>query len=149
MLRTAGSRRGFSLVEIVIVVMILGILGSIAAPKLLGTSQQAVDQGLRHTLSVIRTAIHSFAADHAGELPGADGSNATFITEMDPYLRGADFPSCPVGAAENNAVLMQPGTGPVEVSSADTYSWVYLYETGDFHVNSVEVSFDGTTYDQC
>ena len=82
------NRRGFSLIEMVIVVMILGILGSIAAPKLLGTSQQAIDNGLRQTLSVIRTAIDSYSAEHAGELPGADGPEATFKNAMKQYLRG-------------------------------------------------------------
>jgi prepilin-type N-terminal cleavage/methylation domain-containing protein len=152
MCRPAGSRRGFSLIEMVIVVMILGILGSIAAPKLLGTSQQAVDNGLHQTLSVIRTAIDSYAAEHGGTLPGANGSEATFKTEMAAYLRGTAFPSCTVGAAKNNSVRMLAGNGTVASSiggTAATHSWVYKYETGDFHVNSVEISGDGvTTYDQ-
>jgi type II secretory pathway pseudopilin PulG len=37
--------------ELVIVVMILGIIATIAAPKLLGTSQEATDNGLRQTRS--------------------------------------------------------------------------------------------------
>jgi prepilin-type N-terminal cleavage/methylation domain-containing protein len=145
-------RRGFSLIEMIIVVMILGILGSIAAPKLLGTSQQAVDNGLHQTLGVIRTAIDSYAAEHGGALPGADGSEATFKNAMAQYLRGSAFPSCPVGAANNNAIRMLAGNGAIAGSiggTATTHSWVYKYETGDFHVNCVDQSGDGvTTYDQ-
>ena len=145
-------RRGFSLIELIVVVMILGILGSIAAPKLLGTSQQATDNGLRHTLSVIRVAIDSYAAEHADELPGADGSEATFKSDIRPYLRGSDFPACTVGPAKNNQVRMLAGDDPITTglsATEATQSWVYKYETGDFHVNCDDMSSDEvTTYDK-
>ena len=145
-------RHGFSLVELIVVVMILGIIATIAAPKLLGTSQQATDNTLRHTLSVIRTAIDTYSAENAGELPGADAQEATLKSDLVKYLRGKDFPTCPVGAAKNNQIRMLAGTDPVGSSiggTDSTHSWVYKYETGDFHVNSGEVSSDDvTTYDQ-
>ena len=35
---------------------------------------------------------------NVGALPGADGNQATFKADIDPYLRGnANFPTCPVG----------------------------------------------------
>ena len=142
-------RRGFTLVEMVVVVMILGILGAIAAPRLLSTSQQAVDNGLRQTLSVIRTAIDSFAAEHAGELPGADGQEQTFKEDLADYLRGNTFPMCPVGGARFNDVSMMAGTGsivPDMAATEGTHSWVYKYETGDFHINCSQVSADGVTF---
>lgn len=144
-LRPHRFRCGFSLIELVVVVMVLGILAAIAAPRLLGTTDQAVENGLEHTLSVIRTAIDSFAAEHAGLLPGADGAEATFVANMDPYLRGDDFPTCPVGA-KNNRVRMLGGGGsilPGIAATRSTHSWVYKYETGDFHVNNDAMSTDG------
>jgi prepilin-type N-terminal cleavage/methylation domain-containing protein len=148
MSRSSGNRRGgFSLIELIVVVMILGILGSIAAPKLLGTSQQATDNAIRHTLSVIRTAIDSYTAEHAGELPGFDGNEATFKSHMAPYLRGSDFPSCTVGPAKNNQVRMFAGQSAITIADEATHSWVYKYETGDFYINSDDMSADdATTY---
>ncbi len=71
---------------------------------------------------------------------------------MQPYLRGSAFPTCPVGEAKNAAIRMQSGTGSIAsgVGTTDaTQSWAYKYQTGDFHVNSTDVSGDGaTTYDQ-
>ena len=152
MRRFDTHRRGFSLLELIVVVMILGIIATIAAPRLLGTSQQATDNGLRHTLSVIRTAIDSYSAEHADELPGADGQQTTLKDNLKTYLRGNEFPICTVGDAKNNQIRMMAGTDPVTTGMAgttSTHSWVYKYETGDFHVNSDEISSDVvTTYDK-
>jgi general secretion pathway protein G len=135
----------------VVVVMILGIIASIAVPRLLSTSQTARDNGLRQTLTVIRDAIDKYSAEN-GELPGADGNQATFKADLAPYLRGAGFPTCPVGDAANSAVRMQAGTGSIAAgigATAATYGWAYKYESGEFGVNSTDTSADGvTTYDQ-
>jgi type II secretory pathway pseudopilin PulG len=138
--------------ELMIVVMIIGIIATIAMPKLLGTTQEATDNGLRQTLSVIRDAIDTYSADNEGALPGADGDELTLKNQLKPFLRGKEFPVGSVGPAKNNAIRMMTGTGPVGPSIGGTeadYSWVYNYETGDFHVNFGALSSDGvTTYDQ-
>ena len=139
------------MVELVVVVMILGIIASIAAPRLLGTSQAASDNALKQTLSVIRDAIDSYSASNES-LPGADGNQATFKADIAPYLRGSAFPTCPVGAAKNDAIRMQTGTGSIAsgVGTSDgTFSWAYKFQSGEFGVNSTALSGDNaTTYDQ-
>jgi hypothetical protein len=130
--------------------MILGILAAIAAPRVLGTSRTATDNGTKQTLSVIRAAIDSYAAEHHGELPGADGTQETFKADIADYLRGPEFPMCYVDAARYNEVHMmagneQPGTS----ATVGTHSWAYNYESGDFYINSQDMSSDGvTTYDK-
>ncbi|HJQ79183.1 MAG TPA: type II secretion system protein [Lacipirellulaceae bacterium] len=143
-------RAGFSLLELLVVVMIIGIIATIAAPKLLGTSLEATDNGLRHTLSVIRGAIDTYSAEHEGELPGADGQELTLKNQLMPYLRGKQFPVCSVGPAANNEINMVDYTDPVSIDGTETTkSWLYKYKTGDFHVNCDDLSSDGaTTYDK-
>jgi general secretion pathway protein G len=139
---------GFTLIELVVVVMILGILGAMAAPRLLGTSKQATDNGVRQSLSVVRDAIDQYTAAHAGALPGANGQEPTFKADVAPYLRGQDFPICPV-AAKNNVVRMMAGTGPIAPSiggTSATHSWVYQFATGEFRINSNVTASDGVTF---
>ena len=127
------KRKGFTLVELVVVVMILGILAAIAAPKLLGTSGTATDNGLRQTVSVVRDAIERYAAEHNGDFPGSD--EATFKSELAPYLRGS-FPTCPVGDKNDEVEVVGLSTVPLPANASGTKGWRYSTSTGEFIVNS-------------
>jgi general secretion pathway protein G len=138
-------RPAFSLVELVVVIMILGILAAVAAPKLLQTSGAATDNGLKQTLTVVRDAIELYAADHGGALPGADGNQATFKTNLESYLRGS-FPECPVGAKDAD-VKMSSGATAIAGVASPTEGWHYNYTTGEFIANYSANAGDGTPYD--
>lgn len=144
------ARNGFSLVELVVVIMILGILAAVAAPRLLSTSSAAVDNGLKQTLAVIRNAIELYAADHGGSLPPSD-SAANFRTALEDYLRGT-FPACPVGPTADDAaesIDIEFGTATAG-SAAPTKGWYFNTTTGDFFVNfnGQSATDNSITYDQ-
>jgi general secretion pathway protein G len=150
MIRRNKNRAAFTLVELVVVVMILGILAAVAAPRLLGTTDTASDNLARQTLSVIRVrdAIEMYVADHHGALPGADGMESTFKNDVKPYLRGAEFPKCTVDDSKFNDIwMMSGGDVPGSTGAPGAPSWCYNYETGEFYINCMNLSSDGeTTY---
>lgn len=129
-------RKGFTLVELVVVVMILGILAAVAAPKFLDTSATATDNGLKQSLGIVRNSIELYAAENGGDLPGADGNQVTFKDDLDPYLRGnAQFPNCPVGSVKDDSVNLVNETTALTADASPTTSWKYSYATGEFICN--------------
>jgi len=140
------NRSAFSLVELVVVIMILGILAAVAAPKLFQTSGTATDNGLRQTLTVVRDAIDLYASDNAGALPPCTGTGADFQAALADYLRG-DFPVCPVGA-QNSDVIPTTGTGATGDASP-TAGWKFNTDDGTFICNySAASNTPSVNYDE-
>jgi general secretion pathway protein G len=144
------KRKGFSLIELVVVIMILGILAAVAAPRLLNTSKAATDNGLKQTLAVVRDAIEMYTSENGGTLPPST-SAANFRTALDPYLR-ASFPACTVGPTASNAaqaIDIEFGAATAGIA-APTKGWYFNTTTGDFFVyfNGASQTNPAVTYDQ-
>jgi prepilin-type N-terminal cleavage/methylation domain-containing protein len=127
-------RRGFTLVELVVVIMIFGIFAAIAVPRFLDLTKITVDTSVKENVSVVRTAIELFYARN-GRLPGADGNEATFKSDMATYVRS--FPTLSEGPnpGRNASVLMDNSIGTVKGEIVPTKGWRYYYKTGEFIPN--------------
>jgi len=138
------SRSAFTLVELAVVVMILGILAAIAAPRLLGTTGATTDNSARQSLGVVRDAIEVFATTHEGAYP-SDQYSAKFKEDIGPHLR-ARFPASPVGQDPRDKVNM---SGDDPLVSDNMGGWMYNGATGEFIINCTDTTHDGsTTYDR-
>ncbi|QDT69048.1 Type II secretion system protein G precursor [Planctomycetes bacterium MalM25] len=136
-----NRRDAFTLVELVVVIMILGILAGVAAPKLLNTSTQATENGLRQTLAVVRDAIELYAAQNGGNLPACTSTGADFRTALEPFLRG-EFPIAPYGSTDFNVT---PTSGATTTPDGTT-GWMFNTTDGTFICNSASTDSKGDAF---
>lgn len=150
------QRRGFSLIELVIVIVIIGVLAAIAIPRLSRGASGAGDSALSGNLKILRTAIDLYATEHGGAFPTAADvvDQLTKFTDENgnvsatrtgnfiygPYLRSV--PPLPVGARK--------GSTGIDVAANATNAnvgWIYDPATGTIRANTTtETDARGTLY---
>lgn len=67
-------QQGFTLVELLIVVIILAILAAIVIPQFSSSTVDAQEAALDSNLNALRSAIELYKAQHSGKYPGATTS---------------------------------------------------------------------------
>jgi general secretion pathway protein G len=123
-----AARRGFTLVELVIVVLVIGIIAAIAAPKMFDTANNARTNGTQQSLKTLRNAIELHRAQN-GAYPAA----GALPTALAPFLSGP-FPAVQVGANQN-ANVATASTAPI-TTPAGTEGWIYHAGSGEIRVNN-------------
>lgn len=101
--RDRGTRAGFTLVELLLVLVILGTLAAIVLPKFAGRTEQARITAARTQLAAFATALDAFEVDNGYYPKGSDGLKDLIIQPRDapnwkgPYLRQNEIPLDPWG----------------------------------------------------
>ena len=75
----ATKNRGFTLIEMVVVVLILGIVAAVAVPRMFNTADTAGENSTRQQLALLRTAVELYRSTNAVYPPGND-----FAEELQP-----------------------------------------------------------------
>src|SRR5687768_15803833 len=95
--RIRNSKKGFTLVEILIVVIILGILAAIVIPQFTNASQDARKSAVASTVQTLRSQIELYKLQHGDTLPD-------LVTDWTPFTGITQWP---VGSTNNFGPYMQ------------------------------------------
>jgi general secretion pathway protein G len=118
-----GNMRGFTLIEIMVVIVILGLLAAIVVPKLIGRTEQAKRTQTRVQIKNIQQALELFKLDN-GFYPGTEQGLEALVRMPETgrvpknYRKGGYMDRLPKDPWGNPFVYLYPGTrGDYDISS--------------------------------
>jgi len=137
-------KSGFTLVEILIVVVILGILAAIVIPQFTNASTEAKTNSLMSNLQTVRSQIQLYKVQHNDLLPAPEEagtwtrmtSKTTIAGVVDadgaygPYLQ--QIPKNPFN--DKSTVRGEAGDS---TAGANTHGWVFNTGTGAFQADDL------------
>lgn len=122
-----NNNKGFTIIEMLTVIAIIGILASIVAPSFQRSVIRAKEASLRNTLFVLRDVIDQYYADQ-GKYP----ETLEVLTEK-KYIRSV--PSDPFTHSNETWILIAP--------EGENLTGIY-----DIHSGSDKISLYGTPYNE-
>ncbi|MHC4387482.1 MAG: prepilin-type N-terminal cleavage/methylation domain-containing protein [Planctomycetota bacterium] len=162
-------RKGFSLVELMIVVAVLGILAAMVLPDFQSHTQESKATAAKSNLHILRTAVGLYAAQHNGTPPGylpgwtsgpvaadifggqlcnatkADGNMAlpgTAGFPFGPYMRA--LPSNPFNKLDTISIVADGQEFPANATGA--FGWMYQAGTQTLKLDWPGTDKEGTRY---
>ena len=138
------QRSGFTLIEILIVVVILGILGAIVYPHFANARADAADKAARTQLQSLRSQIEMYKIQHGGALPDlvANWNPLLNATVYNGKTVGPYIPRAPKNGM-NNLSNVVDGDGSSAAGSA--CGFVYDYAGGAGTGKIMATMSDGTS----
>jgi len=153
-------RKGFTLVEILIVVIILGILAAIVIPQFTSASGEARNSNLMTNLQTVRSQLLLYKTQHNETYPGATaalfGQQLTQYTNIagtvsatptTAYTFGPYLQSVPKNPISNDSTVAMVNNAATTFSApAADGGWWFNMATGEFRANLTDarVASDGT-----
>ncbi len=129
-----SNRRGFTLIELVIIIVVLGILAAVAIPKYQDMSAQAKDAACRGALGALRSGITIYYANQAVTTGTAAwptlvqlGTTGTVMAQSipkNPYQTSTNAPDSIVTGVTKGTIVGARG------------GWAYLAATGEIWPNT-------------
>jgi len=130
-------RKGFTLIELIAVIVVLVILAGVALPKYFDYSESAKESAVKGTLGGVRSGVANFFANTSIE------GEATYPTLDELLERGTvmqePIPANPYKSGDKADDVREAEWDPDNPPVAGNEGWAYDPDTGRFWPNSAEV----------
>jgi prepilin-type N-terminal cleavage/methylation domain-containing protein len=163
------KQKGFTLVELMIVVAIIGVLAAVAIPKFADMLEKSREGATKGNLSAIKSAISNYYADQQGTYPSTLDTRSTYLGGSESFVPFIPqyietLPGVKVTAkntvngtaATNNGPGKSPATAaqvttgtwsaPAFATTSLGVGWKYNSADGNFWVNSQLQDMAGKSY---
>ena len=164
------KKNGFTLVELMIVVTILGILAAIVIPEFQGHAAESRESAVKSSLHTVRSQIELYKMQHNNLNPGyfngtmtatptilanqftgtsqLNGTAQASKTPSDPYLYGPYLMEMPENPFNNlrTVTIVTDATTDFSAVANDTTGWLYNKATATFKVNYSGTDSNGVAY---
>ena len=112
------KKQGFTLVEIMIVVAIIGLLAAIAIPSFVKARNTSQQNACINNLRMIDSGKEQAAMATNTWGPNEDCTTAANMTTIESYIKGG-APTCPAAGSYSYTTLTNPPTCTVSVLAGD------------------------------
>ena len=106
----AARKDGFTLVELLVVMLILGLLAAIAIPSFFNQRDKAKDTDAKSALRTAQTAAETLAVNNGAVYTGTGGVTVANLRVVEPSLNEADL-SIPALAATSYTIRVTSSSG--------------------------------------
>lgn len=128
------QQKGFTLVELVIVITVLGVLAAVAVPKFFDFSGDSKQAACKAALGGVRAAVANYYAYTATPTGGGSASYPSLaqLTTAGTVMSNSGIPDNPYStSATKNTVIAGTTKGTPETDGT-TGGWCYNATTGEF-----------------
>jgi general secretion pathway protein G len=158
-MKTNMRKKGFTLVEILIVVVILGILAAIVIPQFSEASSEARNSSVQSNLQMVRSQVELFKIQHNDNLPGFGTASffeaLTEKTDIYGAMDGTDdygpyMQSFPVNALNQlggvEAEIVINAVADAAPTAGTTDGWEWNSADGKFYAcDNIDIGKDSDT----
>ncbi len=96
----ARRSRGFTLVEIIVMIVIIGIMVAVAIPNFSGAQDRSRNSGVQHNLHLIQQALEEYGSEVSQHYP--DKLSIEFVGHNNDFLPGDTYPATPWNKQQQN-----------------------------------------------
>jgi general secretion pathway protein G len=148
-MRLRRNRWGFTLVEVLIVVVIMAVLAATIIPQFSSSADDARESTLKFNLHSMRNQIELYKVHHAGKLPTITNGSLPQLTSATNAsgtvgTAGASYPygpyiltALPMNPFQNSNTVVQASSVP-PTAEQGTAGWLYDAATGQIWPNTTK-----------